>query len=69
LARYENFQADRKVVEAGLATGTSFVSSVTLAANYYFNPFILTRLDWQFSNFHDNVIVKNRYVRNESVIT
>lgn len=68
-ARYEAFQADHKVVEAGLATGTTYVSSFTLGANYYFNPFILTRFDWQLSNFHKRITVKNHTTRYESVLT
>lgn len=69
LGRYEAFQADSKVVTAGLATGTTYVSSFTIGANYYFNPFILTRFDWQLSNFHDLIQVKNKFTRYESVIT
>lgn len=69
LGRYEAFQADHKVVKARLATGSTYVSSFTMAANYYFNPFILTRFDWQVSNFHRKIVVKNRNVRHESVLT
>lgn len=69
LARYEAFQADHKVIKKGLATGSSYASGVTLAANYYFNPFILMRLDWQFTNFHKDIAVKDHFTRNESVIT
>lgn len=68
-ARYEAFQADHKVVSAGLATGTSYVSGFTLGVNYYLNPFILTRVDWQKNFFHKRIEVKNKSTRDESVLT
>lgn len=68
-ARYEIFQADQKVVQAHLATGSTFVSGFTLGTNYYFNPFLQFRFNWQKSNFHKKIKVKNRFTRDESVLT
>lgn len=68
-ARYEAFQADKKVIQAGLATGTSYVSGFTLGLNYYFNPFVLIRFNWQESYFHKTIMVKNRPIRDESVLS
>lgn len=69
LARYEAFQADKRVIKNRLAQGSSYVSSFTLATNYYLNPYVLTRVDWQLSDFHSSINVKNRSVRYESVLT
>ena len=68
-ARYEAFQADHKVVKAQLATGTTYVSGFTLGTNYFFNPFVLMRMNWQKNYFHKRIVVKNRHVRGESVVT
>lgn len=67
--RYEIFQADQSVIQAGLATGSTYVSSMTYAVNYYFIPFIMARFDWQLSHFHRSIQVKNKFIPRESVIT
>lgn len=69
VGRYEAFQADQKVVKSQLATGTTYVSGFTLGVNYYLNPFVLTRCDWQKNYFHKKITVKNRTTRDESVLT
>ncbi len=67
--RYEVFEASHAVLEAGLATGTNYVSGFTLGLNWYCNPLVVVKLDWESLNFRQSVLVNSHSIKRDSVIS
>ncbi len=65
-ARYQLFDASSGPIQAGLASGSNRVWGPTLALNWFFNPYMLARFDWDYMQFNQG-LPNDPGITNESV--
>lgn len=69
VARYEELHINPKTIYSGFATGANDVAGPTIGINWILNPYVLTRLDYQYLTFNRRVPVSNHFIHHESLIT
>jgi len=67
-ARYAVFHSEDDLFESGLANGAIEAQAFTLGINWYLNDFVRFMLDYEHTEFNDNIIFKGKTVDNEDVL-
>jgi len=66
--RYEFFVTPQSILNAHLATGSNRVQGYTAGLNWFFNPHMEMKLDYQNLHFNHRVEVGSHFVHQESTI-
>ncbi len=65
--RYQVLVLDPASLHKGIARGSSEVKGFTLGLNIYFNPYVLSRLNWEYLHFNNKVRWHEHWIKGESV--
>lgn len=68
VGRYEVLTLDPASLNKGIAIGTTEVKGFTLGLNLYFNPYVVTRIDWEYFHFKEKVRWEDHWITGESVL-
>jgi phosphate-selective porin OprO/OprP len=68
-ARYQAVRSDHALLDRGLAVGTSLTQSTTIGLDWFPNVHLRMLLNYDFAWFDDAVLVGNRTLANEHVVT
>ena len=66
--RYDTISLDSRALKKGLAQGASFVNGGAIGLNWYFNPYILSRLHYEHYRFNHRVAIHHQQIKSESVV-
>lgn len=65
--RYQVLVLDSASLRKGIARGASEVKGFTLGLNIYFNPYVLSRINWEYLHFNNKVRWHDHWIKGESV--
>ena len=68
VARYENLSIDDDLLKKGYATGTDEAEGFTIGANWYLNDAVRLMLNYNRTEFDDNIKVGGKRIDNEDII-
>lgn len=68
VARYEVLNMSKEIIDPDFGTGSRALNGITTGLNWYINPQVAIKTDWQLFNFKEKFRVNSHYVRRESVV-
>lgn len=68
-ARYEFLHMPSRPLDEGFAVGANNAHGPTFALNWYLNPLMMIKADYQFLHFNRTITLHDSHFRNESVFT